>query len=385
MLLGIVIHASIPYFFPKGNPLWPVDDEQSLVLWVVYESIHVWRMPAFFLLAGFFAHLLLERRTTRAFIGNRIGRIAVPLIIFWPIMMAIVPAVWVYGWTSEFAFPTEQTDKPNTLGRLPIFHLWFLYYLLIQYTALLVSRTVGTGLTIARPLRRLGGRITFTRLPILLMVAAAVLQFAGGGKLSLAWWPISWAHFLYCSLFFLFGYGLHGRPHLLEQLKTPLVIGTLLTVGSLCFVIQLAFTALGFDAAVRGAMSLVPVFGAITALSTGLTATCWTICLVGIAERLLKNHSPVVRWLVDSSYWIYVMHLPVVAFLTFWLAHLDRHGRLREITGVEWSPVFKFLLATGLTLAIGLTTYQYFVRHTPINKLLNGHRARRMSQAKELP
>ena len=105
MLLGIVIHASIPYFFPKGNSLWPVDDEQSLVLWVVYESIHVWRMPAFFLLAGFFAHLLLERRTTRAFIRNRIERIAVPLIIFWPIMMAIVPAVWVYGWTTEFGFP----------------------------------------------------------------------------------------------------------------------------------------------------------------------------------------------------------------------------------------------------------------------------------------
>ena len=379
MLLGIVIHASIPYFFPKGNPLWPVDDEQSLVLWVVYESIHVWRMPAFFLLAGFFAHLLLERRTTRAFIRNRIERIAVPLIIFWPIMMAIVPAVWVYGWTTEFGFPPEQTGQPDTLAGLTLFHLWFLYYLLIQYTALLVYRAVGSGLTLARPLRRLVGRITFTRLPILLMVTAAALQFAGAGLQTFAWWPISWAHFLYCSLFFLFGYGLHGRPHLMEQLKTSLVIGSLLTVGGLCFLIQLAFTALGFDAAVRGAISLVPVFSAITALTTGLTATCWTICLVGLAERLLKNPSSVVRWLVDSSYWIYVMHLPVVAFFTFWLAHLDRQGRLREITGVEWSPIFKFLLATVLTLAIGLATYQYFVRHTPINKLLNGHRARRMS------
>ena len=61
------------------------------------------------------------------------------------------------------------------------------------------------------------------------------------------------------------------------------------------------------------------------------------------------------------------------------IAHLDRQGRLREITGVEWSPIFKFLLAIVLTLAISLATYQYFVRHTPINKLLNGHRARRMS------
>ena len=217
------------------------------------------------------------------------------------------------------------------------------------------------------------------------MVAAATLQIAGAGQQTFAWWPISWAHLLYCSLFFLFGYGLHGRPHLLGQLKTSLVIGSLLAFGSLCFVIQLAFTALGFDAAERGAISLVPVFSAITALTTGLTATCWTICLVGLAERLLKNRSSVARWLVDSSYWIYVMHLPVVAFLTFWLAHLDRQGRLREITGVAWSPASKFLLATVLTLAIGLATYQCLVRHTPINNLLNGRRSQRLSQAKELP
>ncbi len=385
MLLGIVIHASIPYFSPKGNPLWPVDGEQSLVLWVVYESIHVWRMPAFFLLAGFFAHLLLERRTTRAFIRNRIGRIAVPLIIFWPIMMAIVPAVWVYGWTTEFAFPTEQTGQPDTIAALPLFHLWFLYYLLVQYTALLVYRAIGSGLSVARPLGRLVGRVTFARFPILLMVIAAALQIAGAGQQTFAWWPISCAHFLYCSLFFLFGYGLHGRPHLLEQLKASLVIGSLLTVGGLCFLIQLTFTALGFDAAVRGAISLVPVFSAITALTTGLTATCWTICLVGLTERLLKSPSSVVRWLVDSSYWIYVMHLPVVAFFTFWLANLDRQDRLRELTGVAWSPESKFLLATVLTLAIGLATYQCLVRHTPINNLLNGRRSQRLSQEKELP
>jgi hypothetical protein len=73
------------------------------------------------------------------------------------------------------------------------------------------------------------------------------------------------------------------------------------------------------------------------------------------------------------------MHLPVIAFLTFWLAHLDREGRLREATRIEWDPNVKFILATVLTLAIGLATYQILVRHTPINSLFNGRRPRHLS------
>jgi peptidoglycan/LPS O-acetylase OafA/YrhL len=116
------------------------------------------------------------------------------------------------------------------------------------------------------------------------------------------------------------------------------------------------------------------MLGPIKGVATGLTATCWTISLAGIAERLLQRPSAVVWWLVDSSYWIFVTHLPIVAFLTFWLAHLDRQGALLKVTRIEWDPHYKFLLATVLTLAIGLATHQILVRHTPIRSLLNGHR-----------
>ena len=48
----------------------------------------------------------------------------------------------------------------------------------------------------------------------------------------------------------------------------------------------------------------------------------------------MRSPLPWVRWLADSSYWIYIVHLPIVAFLTFYLAHLDRQGWLKSLTGL---------------------------------------------------
>ena len=55
------------------------------------------------------------------------------------------------------------------------------------------------------------------------------------------------------------------------------------------------------------------------------------------------------------------MHLPVVKFLTFYLAHLDRQG---------------CLAACFVTGALGIVTYRYLVRYTPLGTLLNGKRVR---------
>ena len=101
----------------------------------------------------------------------------------------------------------------------------------------------------------------------------------------------------------------------------------------------------------------------------------FTIGLVGLCERLLQSPRQWVRWLADSTYWIYIIHLPVVAFLTFYLAHLDRQGRLEHLTGFGWSAEMKFLTACAATMALGIVTYRYLVRYTPVGTLLNGKRS----------
>ena len=138
MFLGILLHGSLTYFSQLFSMelFWPADNDQSLNLALLFDFIHTWRMPTFFLLAGFFAHLVIERKHFFYFFRDRLKRILLPLLIFGPIMALVLPAIWLYGWKGYFSFGLVQEVVQNTndlgsSGEL-IGHLWFLYYLSIM-------------------------------------------------------------------------------------------------------------------------------------------------------------------------------------------------------------------------------------------------------------
>ena len=96
---------------------------------------HLFRMSLFFLIAGFFANLLIERRGVRGFLRNRAIRIALPLVIFWPLITAAMffLIMWSLGYIQELPpilqllteLIAQGADPPEpTTG-----HLWFLYNL----------------------------------------------------------------------------------------------------------------------------------------------------------------------------------------------------------------------------------------------------------------
>jgi fucose 4-O-acetylase-like acetyltransferase len=83
MLLGILLHAACSYVtFPLGEA-WPYKDAQAVhpAFDLVVVFVHVFRMPLFFLLAGFFARLMLERRGPESLARNRFRRIVVPFVL----------------------------------------------------------------------------------------------------------------------------------------------------------------------------------------------------------------------------------------------------------------------------------------------------------------
>ena len=79
MLLGVLIHSALNYM-----PGWFVQDPHNQAEWmmIVIDVIHTFRMPAFFLLSGFFAALLVERRGLFRMFRNRFDRIVRPLAVF---------------------------------------------------------------------------------------------------------------------------------------------------------------------------------------------------------------------------------------------------------------------------------------------------------------
>lgn len=391
MLLGIVLHASLPYFsrIAEFEFVWPADDDQSIALFLVFDFIHTWRMPTFFLLAGFFAHLVLERRTLSAFLADRLKRIGLPLVLFGAVMAVIIPPIWIYGWYGNLSleiFRDALRDRQDldSSGDL-VAHLWFLYYLLLLYAALLVLRFVG-GLWRARTflpaaggvsLGRYAGDAVYSRLPLLLIVGTVLLILLRAGDESKPIWPLNGPDLLYGAIFFFYGYGLYARRELIDKLRERDTVAVVWIAAVVVFFVHLALLgAIDETTKSGGAAASLEALNLVESIFYGASAVLFTLGFVGLFERVLRSPRGWVRWLADSSYWIYIMHLPVVTFLTFYLAHLDRQGWLKYLTGFSWPAELKFLVACLATGTLGIVTYRYLVRYTPLGTLLNGKRSR---------
>ena len=387
MLLGIVLHAALPYFTRVlgVEAYWPADDDQSLWLFLVFDFIHTWRMPIFFLLAGFFACLVLERRSTSTFVLDRLKRIALPLVLFGLVMAVIIPPIWVYGLSGVMSIETFRDllkDSPDldSSGEL-VAHLWFLYYLLLMYAALVAFKLLG-GLWKARPaggltLVRYLGNAVYARVPILLTLGTVLLLILREGNESKPVWPLNVPDVLYGALFFFYGYGLYARRELIDRLRGTGTMVALWTAAGVVFFVHLVLLGAMDEASKPGEdAGLLEFLQLANVIAYGTSAVLFCVGFIGLFELLLRAPRAWIRWLADSSYWIYIMHLPVVMLLTFYLAHLDRRGWLKYLTGLSWNAEMKFLAACVVTGALGVVTYRYMVRYTPLGTLLNGKRDR---------
>jgi len=86
--------------------------------------------------------------------------------------------------------------------------------------------------------------------------------------------------------------------------------------------------------------------------------------LMGLFRKLCRRESRVMRYVSDSSYWLYLMHLPLI-MLGQWCVR-------------DWplSPFIKFPFVCGVVTGLLLLSYQLIVRYTPIGTFLNGKRLR---------
>ena len=394
MLLGIVLHGALPYFSRAEGieHFWPADVDQSSLLAVMIDFIHTWRMPVFFLLSGFFAHLVLSRRLTSVFVIDRLKRMGLPLVLFGTVMAVIIPPIWVYGWTGDISLDTlkdsllERRDLDSS-GEL-VAHLWFLYYLLLMYAALvgirslfgLWHRRAAVRIEAARIFSPLGSCLVgavYVRIPLLLALVAVLLLMLWGGNESKPIWPLNVPDVLYGMLFFFYGYGLYARRDLIVKLRKTGTLGALWASAVVVYFVHLALVGAIDEASSQGAgKEITDMLWSIETLFYGASAALFSVGLLGLFERVLTSPRAWVRWMADSSYWIYIIHLPLVAFLTFYPAHLDRQGWLKYLTGIEWNAEMKFLMSCLVTGVAGVVTYRYLVRYTIIGTLLNGKRTR---------
>ena len=371
MLLGIVLHAALPYI-PNVEAFWPADESSSHAISVIFHFIHIWRMPLFFILAGFFANLVITRKSWTHWWRNRLLRIGLPIIVFSPLMSLALPWIFKYGRTGDLAFFYSNEGQP--------FHLWFLWHLVIfvmltvifRFQYLIGSRVLGSlhrtrlgfiGDAFCKSRPVLSGILFRSRFPIVFIIVCLVINFSTGGELIL--------NVGASLLYFSFGYSLYRNSSLFVFLKTHwryyFLAGTFVFILFIVITLAMASNVPGdvYDDAQTGAMETEKDIELLRLLQYVLKITCgvlFSYAFVGLVEKKFGAYNARLRFISDGAYWMYLIHLPVVTFITFFMFDL------RVPVGI------KFLVSIISTFVICLGTYKYFVRSSFIGLLLNGNR-----------
>src|SRR5689334_12256725 len=136
MFLGIYLHAVVAYS-PNGGWPWRQAELSRSLDWSI-SVIHVFRMPIFYAMAGFFAALLLARYGLRRAAWNRFMRIVVPFVVGWIIVWPLVMLLAATGlYNLDIALGAFASGVVwRYAGPL---HLWFLAYLLVLYLLAVVA------------------------------------------------------------------------------------------------------------------------------------------------------------------------------------------------------------------------------------------------------
>jgi glucans biosynthesis protein C len=376
LLLGIVLHATLS-FLPTPTRVWIIQDSHpSPTLGVLFFVIHVFRMTTFFLIAGFLAHMSFHRRGAWDFIKDRLQRIAVPLLVGWPILFAAIYFVvyWAAGFPNGGPIPGARTWPP-VLPRFPLTHLWFLYVLLEFYVIVLLLRSTTVWID------RTGHvRAGFDRLIGLVMrspFAPAILAVPIGIALIfdptwVGWFGVrtpdqSLVTNLQAAVgfgtAFSFGWLLHRQIELIRILERRWLLN---------LVIAIALIAVSLAIASLPPKSVGDITKLAAAVCYALAIWTTTFAVIGVALRFLSGFSAARRYMADSSYWLYLIHLPIVMALQVMVSPLD------------WPWPAKFAVILLVAMPLMFASYQLLVRYSVIGAVLNGRRLRKPAQAAEL-
>ena len=362
LLLGIVLHATLS-FVPAPTRIWIIQDtHQSLALGLLFFAIHVFRMTTFFLMAGFFARLSFHRRGAWGFVGDRLQRIGLPLVIGWPIvftLMALV-VIWAAGFPKGGPIPGVR-NWPPVLPNFPLTHLWFLYVLLEFYVAMLLLRGAIVWLdpsgTWRAALDRVFAAIMRNPLAPLLLAIPIGIAFS----LDQHWINVmgvrtpdqslitnaqAWVGF---GTAFGVGWLLHRQVDLLRLLERRWLPHLLI---ALCLIL-IRFVLVGVMTSAPGAPKLPFSFATLRLVSAILYAPAiWisTFAAVGLALRFMSGFSPIWRYLADASYWLYLIHMPIVMALQVVLSQRD------------WPGLIKFAIILIVAIPPMLASYHLLVR-----------------------
>lgn len=369
MWLGIVLHTAINHTTGPSPLPWR-DSQTSPVADLVLIFIHAFRMPVFFVIAGYFVALLVAGRGHKAMLAHRMRRLALPFAIFWPILivcttllMAVYLHLMAYGTAGiDLSLLKGKGSKPaspfNTM------HMWFMYYLIWFCILTAVLGTVAKRATarvhqaVHGAFRALGSR--WWGLILLTLPLAITGSFYRAGMLSPngSFIP-NLNELVHNGVFFVFGLFMYRHQDYLFPLFAKKCWRNTVW-GFVVFIVALGALKSFIETPGR-----IPHIETWIAFLYGLTSWLWSLALIGMFLRYLPHQNRVLRYVSESSYWVFLVHM------------LGTIGFGAVLYSQPFGAITKMGLNILMTTVACLATYQLFVRYTVIGVLLNGRRQKK--------
>ncbi|WP_406694139.1 acyltransferase family protein [Singulisphaera sp. Ch08] len=372
--LVVLYHAALTYV---STPL-------RLTMWVAYDgSGHVafdafiywvngFAMPVFFLAAGVSAPAACESRGPRVFLNHRVHRLLRPLLFGSLTVLPVFYLIWGYGLMAtgrcdlshilSWRFPPAVRHNLYGLG-----HLWFLEYLFLVCA-------LWCGVWTLR--RRLSGRSETPRdrdqdeeslptrwlssswRPLLFAIPTTLIFLVDSDTMLRVDNVIvpNLFRLLHYTFFFAVGGWIskvrEPKQRLIPQSGLYLALSLVLFAGMLPLLLQHAASPL------QGPLRV--VFCMLAALFSWLTVFGG----LGVLLRVVQARGTTMRFLSEASFWIYIIHVPIVVLIQVLLLPL------------AWPAPIKFLLVSTVAIVLSVLSYESIVRRSVVGEIVNGARKR---------
>ena len=328
LFLLIAFHAGISYMNSDLNSgQWLFKDSSTHIFFDgLVGLLHSFRLPAFFVISGFVTHRMFRKTEWKKVLITRFNRLFFPMLITIVLISPLVHALFAEllgqtnAWCLDVMFP-DSMRNPLTISTI---HVWFLYYLLL-FTALhLAIESCG----VIPLLKRWKTDMNFLLIAVIIvsgLIIACLTSWQENllfGEYTLAPTIQSLCGYL---VFYLLGILLSNKHESfakLERMRIPFLL-----IGITSY-ITYSVKALLIMADEGNVMEFNPTLMVCSALTTIFLS----LGLMGCAMKYYKNPHPIILYISKSSYFIYLIHFPVLIWF------------IKLCAGYNWNVFVKFII-----------------------------------------
>jgi glucan biosynthesis protein C len=352
-ILGVLFfHSAMPY---AAEWTWHLRNKETSNLLLEFNFwLSRFRMPLLFFISGTVTWFMLQKRSSKAFIGLRFRRLFIPLLA--GILIIVPPQVYLervsQGFTGSYLdfYPSIFRFESYPNGNFSWHHLWFIAYLFV-YDVLFAPAFSWMVRNHQRPgLVKLFNRLSSGRMIYLLAVPGVLLYT------FFAWdYPATndlihdYCYFFYWLFFLLTGFICICYPALMNSLERNRRLSLAFGFASIIFINYFRWNSLEDAIQTKFYTAIYPSM-----------AYCWVFALVGYGKRYLNRPHPSLNYLNQLVYPFYILHQTIIVILTFYVIQTTD------------TILFKYLFTVLLTFFISIILIHVFIRPFRLSRWLFG-------------